>query len=148
MHPQKKLLANPESRDLYSKAQQKPIKNAPAPLRVKWWGPKHLRPSYLCELNLYQKFQSSSTAPFDKIVGKFATTQCDEKGLNFFLKLPFSIFSLRFQILDHKRKVFQNWILPTRTHFQAQNRTFRQWLFKNTKGPFFLKRPVVIHKQA
>ena len=88
MYPQKKLLANPESRDLYSKAQQKPIKNAPAPLRVKWWGPKHLRPSYLCELNLYQKFQSSSTAPFDKIVGKFATTQCDEKGLSRFLYFP------------------------------------------------------------
>ena len=30
LHPQKKLLANPESRDLYSKAQQKPVKNAPA----------------------------------------------------------------------------------------------------------------------
>ena len=36
------------------------------PLRVKWWGPKHLEPSYICELSLHQKFQSPCITPSHK----------------------------------------------------------------------------------
>ena len=37
------------------------------PLRVKLWGPKHLGPSYICELSLHQKFQSPSITPSIKL---------------------------------------------------------------------------------
>ena len=39
------------------------------PLRVKWWGPKHLGPSYICELSLHPKFQSPSITPSHKKAG-------------------------------------------------------------------------------
>ena len=44
-------------------AQKKP-KNAPLhPLRVKWWGQKHIGSSYSCELSFHTEFQSPSTYP-------------------------------------------------------------------------------------
>ena len=44
-------------------AKKKP-KNAPLhPLRVKWWGQKHIGSSYFCELSLHTEFQSPSTYP-------------------------------------------------------------------------------------
>ena len=39
------------------------------PLRVKWWGPKHLGPSYICELSLHPKFQSPTITPSHKKAG-------------------------------------------------------------------------------
>ena len=39
------------------------------PLRVKWWGPKHLGPSYICELSLHPKFRSPSITPSHKKAG-------------------------------------------------------------------------------
>ena len=39
------------------------------PLRVKWWGPKHLGPSYICELSLHPKFRSPSITPSYKKAG-------------------------------------------------------------------------------
>ena len=38
-------------------------------LGVKWWGPKHLGPSYICELSLHPKFQSPSITPSHKKAG-------------------------------------------------------------------------------
>ena len=38
-------------------------------LRVKWLGPKHLGPSYICELSLHPKFQSPSITPIHKKAG-------------------------------------------------------------------------------
>ena len=41
---------------------QKKPKNAPLhPLRVKWWGQKHIGSSYFCELSLHTEFRSPST---------------------------------------------------------------------------------------
>ena len=40
------------------------------PLRVKWWGQKHLGPSYICELNLHPKFRSTSITPSHKKLGR------------------------------------------------------------------------------
>ena len=39
------------------------------PLGVKWWGPKHLGPSYICELSLHPKFRSPSITPSHKKAG-------------------------------------------------------------------------------
>ena len=39
------------------------------PLTVKWWGPKHLKPYYFCELSLHPKFQSPSITPSYKKAG-------------------------------------------------------------------------------
>ena len=39
------------------------------PLRVKRWDPKHLRPSYICELSLHPKFRSPSITPSHKKAG-------------------------------------------------------------------------------
>ena len=39
------------------------------PLMVKLWGPKHLGPSYICELSLHQKFQSPTITPSHKKAG-------------------------------------------------------------------------------
>ena len=39
------------------------------PLRVKLWGPKHLGPSYICELSLHQKFQGHTITPSHKKAG-------------------------------------------------------------------------------
>ena len=33
------------------------------PLRVKWWDPKHLEPSQICDLSLHPKFQSPTITP-------------------------------------------------------------------------------------
>ena len=33
------------------------------PLKVKWWGQKHIGSSYFCELSLHTEFQSPSTYP-------------------------------------------------------------------------------------
>ena len=35
----------------------------------KWWGPKQLGPSYICELSLHPKFQSPSITPSHKKAG-------------------------------------------------------------------------------
>ena len=40
------------------------------PLRVKLWGPKHVGPSYICELSLHQKFQSPTITPSHKKLGR------------------------------------------------------------------------------
>ena len=39
------------------------------PLRVKWWVPKHLRPTYICELSLHPKFQRLTITPSHKKAG-------------------------------------------------------------------------------
>ena len=39
------------------------------PLRVKWLGPKHLGPSYICELSLHQKLQSPNITPSHEKAG-------------------------------------------------------------------------------
>ena len=36
---------------------------------VKWWGPKHLGPSNICELSLHPKFQSPTITPSHKKAG-------------------------------------------------------------------------------
>ena len=40
------------------------------PRKVKWWGPKHLWPSYICDLSLHPKFQSPSIIPSHKKAGE------------------------------------------------------------------------------
>ena len=47
----------------WKKGPKKTLKSPMDPLRVKWWGPKHLGPSYFCELSLPTKFQTSKTSP-------------------------------------------------------------------------------------
>ena len=55
---------------------QKKPKNAPLhPLRVKWWGQKHIGSSYFCELSLHTEFQSPSTSPS----GRKVTTWKEEE---------------------------------------------------------------------
>ena len=39
------------------------------PLRVKWWGPKHLGAYYICELSSHPKFQSPTITPSHKKAG-------------------------------------------------------------------------------
>ena len=39
----------------FGKRPKKDLKIAHGPPRVKWWGPKHLGPSYFCELSLPKK---------------------------------------------------------------------------------------------
>ena len=49
------------------------------PLRVKWWGPKHLGPSYICELSLHPKFRSPSITPSHKKAGAAERTEKEQR---------------------------------------------------------------------
>ena len=54
------------------------------PLGVKWWGPKHLGPSYICELSLHPKFHSHSITPSHKKAGEAERTKKKKKKKNDF----------------------------------------------------------------
>ena len=59
---------------------QKKPKNAPLhPLRVKWWGQKHIGSSYFCELSLHTEFQSPSTYPSGRKVTTWKREEEREK---------------------------------------------------------------------
>ena len=49
----------------YPKISKRPMD----PLKVKCWDPKHLGPSYICELSLHPKFRSPSITPSHKKAG-------------------------------------------------------------------------------
>ena len=52
------------------------------PLTVKWWGQKHLKPYYFCELSLHLKFQSPSITPFYKKAGAAERKKEERKKKN------------------------------------------------------------------
>ena len=49
------------------------------PLRVKWWGPKHLTSYYFCELSLHPKFQSPSITLSYKKAGDSGERKIERK---------------------------------------------------------------------
>ena len=49
---------------------QKTSKGSMDPLRVKWWGTKHLGPSYICELSLHPKFGALALLLLIKKLGR------------------------------------------------------------------------------
>jgi len=53
------------------------------PLKVKWWGPKHLGPSYICELSLHPKFRIPSITPSYKKAGAEEQRKKKEKKQRF-----------------------------------------------------------------
>ena len=80
----------------WKKGPKKTLKSPMDPLRVKWWGPKHLGPSYFCELSLPTKFQTSKTSPSFKFWwGNSSSSSCDSgktkstPSLSFGLRLEF-----------------------------------------------------------
>ena len=93
----------------WKKGPKKTLKSPMDPLRVKWWGPKHLGPSYFCELSFPTKFQTSKTSPSLKFwwgnCCSCCCSSCCDRGktkstpsLRFRLRLE---FDNKYELINH-----------------------------------------------
>ena len=62
--------------------QKKPKKRPLHPLRVKYWGQKHIGSSYFCELSLHTEFQRPSTYPSGRKVTTWREEEERQAGLS------------------------------------------------------------------